>query len=143
MLKNRRATNRIQGLSLTVGMDPQTHQKFVDDNMLMGPSSMHEARGIEECLNTFLEARILEINKEKFQTYFFNTPRITKRNILRILEFLEGNLPLKYLGALMEESNIKQVSWNELVEKINKKLSLWTFRALNFPSGLILVKSVL
>ena len=30
-----------------------------------------------------------------------------------------------------------------MLEKINKKLSLWTFRALNFPSRLILVKSVL
>ena len=54
-------------------MDPQTHQQFVDDNMLMGPSSIHEARGTKECLNTFLEASSLEINKEKYQTYFFNT----------------------------------------------------------------------
>ena len=82
-------------------MDPQTHQQFVDDNMLMGPSSVHEARVIKYCLNTFLKANGLEINKEKSQTYFFNTPRITKRNILRILEFQEGTLPSKYLGAPM------------------------------------------
>ena len=43
----------------------------------------------------------------------------------------------------MEEYTINQVSWKELLDKINKKLSLWTFRALNFPSRLILVKSVL
>ena len=95
---------------------------------------MHEARGIKECLNTFLEASGLEINKEKSQTYFFNTPRITKQNILRILEFQEGILPSKYLGALMVESTINQVSWKELLDKINKNLSLWTFRALNFPT---------
>ena len=88
-------------------MDPQTHQQFVDDNMLMGPSSVHEARGIKYCLNTFLEANGLEINKEKSQTYFFNNPRITKRNILRILEFQEGTLPSKCLGALMAESTIR------------------------------------
>ena len=125
------------------GMDPQTHQQFVDDNMLMGPSSVQEARGIKDYLNTFLEASGLEINKEKSQTYFFNTPRNTKRNTLRILDFSEGSLPSKYLGARMAESTIKQVSWEELLDKINKKLSLWTFRALNFPSRLILVKSVL
>ena len=87
LLKNRRVENKICGLSLTEGMDPQTHQQFVDDNMPMGPSSVHEAKGNKDCLNTFLEASGLEINKEKSQTYFFNTPRITKRNILRILEF--------------------------------------------------------
>ena len=126
-----------------MGWIPRPIKQFVDDNMLMGPSSVHKARGIKECLSTILEASSLEINKEKYYTYFFNTPRITKRNILRFLEFPEGNLPSKYLGAPMAESTIKQVSWKEIVDKINKKLSLWTFRTLNFPSRLILVKSVL
>ena len=111
--------------------------------MLMGPSSVHEARGIKDCLNTFIESSGLEINKENSQTYFFNTPRITKRNILRILDFQEGSLPSKYLGSPMIESTINQVSWKELLDKINKKLNLWTFRALNFLSRLILVKSIL
>ena len=43
----------------------------------------------------------------------------------------------------MAESTIRKVSWKELLDKINKKLSLWTYRTLNFPSRLILVKSVL
>ena len=71
--------------------------------MLMAPSSVQEARGIKDSLNTFLEDSVLEINKEKSQTYFFNTPKITKRNILRILEFSEGKIPLKYLGAPLAE----------------------------------------
>ena len=77
-------------------MDPQTHQQFLDDNMLMGPSLVQEDRGIKYSLNTFLEASGLEINKDKSQTYFFNTPKITKRKILRILEFSEGKIPSKY-----------------------------------------------
>ena len=43
----------------------------------------------------------------------------------------------------MAKSTIKQVSWKELVDKINKKLSLWNLRALNLLSRLILVKSIL
>ena len=46
-------------------MDPQTHQQFVDDNMLMGPSSVQEAMGIKDSLNTFLESSGLDINNEK------------------------------------------------------------------------------
>ena len=111
--------------------------------MLMDPSSVYEDRGIKECLNTFLEASGLEINEDKSQTYFFNTLRITKRNILRILEFSEGSLPSKYLGVPMAELTIKQVSLKELVDKFNKNLSLWTFKALYFRRRLILVKSVL
>ena len=97
--------------------------------MLMGPSLVQDARGIKDSLNTFLEASGLEINKEKSQTYFFNTSKITKRNILKILEFLEGKLPSKYLGAPVAESTIRKISWKELLDKIKQKLSPWTFRS--------------
>ena len=62
---------------------------------------------------------------------------------MRILGFSEGGLPSKYLGASLTESTIKQVSWKDLLDKLKQKLNLWTFQALNFPSKLILVKSVL
>ena len=75
--------------------------------------------------------------------FFFNTSRVAKRNILRILQFSEGTLPSKYLGAPLAESTIKQVSWKELLDKMKQKLTHWTYRALNFPSRMVLVKAVL
>ena len=85
----------------------------------------------------------MEINKDKYRVYFFNTPKVTSRNILRILEFTEGHLPSKYLGAPLVESSTCQISWKDLLNKIKCNLDQWTFKALNFPSHLILVKSVL
>ena len=78
--------------------------------MLTGPSTVQEARGIKDGMDTFLETNSLEINKDKSQVYYFNTLKITKRNILRILEFSEGGIPSKYLGALLAESTMRQVS---------------------------------
>ena len=66
-----------------------------------------------------------------------------ERNILRIMGFSEGVLPSKCLGAPLSESTIRQVLWKDLLDKLKQKLSLWTFRALNFRSTLILVNSVL
>ena len=143
MLRNMQTTGQIRGLKISDHLAAQTHQQFVDDNMLMGPSSVREARGIKQGLDLFLTASGLDINKEKSQVYFFNTSKVTKRNILRILEFSEGSLPSKYLGAPMAESTIRQVSWKELLDKMKQKLNLWTYRSLNFPSRLVLVKSVL
>ena len=65
LLRDMQNTGQIRGLSLCEGMPAQTHQQFVDDNMLMGPSSVHEARGIKRGLDLFLLASGLEINKEK------------------------------------------------------------------------------
>ena len=90
-----------------------------------------------------MESSGLEVNKDKSQFYFFNTRNITKRNILEILKFSEGVLPSKYLGAPLAESTIRKISWKDLLVKIKKNLSQWTFRALNFPSHLILVKFIL
>ena len=59
------------------------------------------------------------------------------------MEFSEGSLPYKYLGALLVESTIRQISRKELLDKINQNINPWTYRALNFLSRLILVKSVL
>ena len=74
-------------MSLNEGMSPHTYQQFVDETMLTGPSSVEEAKGIKQELDTFLEANGLEINKDKSQVYVFHTPKITRRNIIRILEF--------------------------------------------------------
>ena len=111
--------------------------------MLMGISSVREAQAIKETLDTFKQASDLEVNKEKSQIYFFNTPPITQRNISRILEFIEGMLPSKYLGTPLLEGKATQRNWKELLDKMSSKLNNWTHRALNFPSQLTLVKAVL
>ena len=99
MFNNLRLENKIKGLSIIKEMECQNRQHFVDDTVLRGLSRVQEARGIKYGLDTFLEASGLEINKVKSQVYFFNNPKIMKRNILRILGFSEGGLPSKYLGA--------------------------------------------
>ena len=40
MLKKLRIENKIRGLSLNADLEPQTHQQFLDDTMLMEPSSV-------------------------------------------------------------------------------------------------------
>ena len=68
---------------------------------------------------------------------------MNRRNILRILRFKEGSLPNKYLGAPLFKSQVKQVSWREVLDKMRTKLDNWTYRALNLPGRLTLVKAVL
>ena len=67
MLKNLCNENRLKGILLSAELEPQTNQHFVDDIMLMDPSTIQEARGLKEGLDTFLEASGLEINNDKSQ----------------------------------------------------------------------------
>ena len=72
---------RIRGLSFCEAMEKKTHQQFVDDTMLMGHPSVQEARAFKSCLAAFAKASGLEVNLEKSQVFFFNTPLISQRNI--------------------------------------------------------------
>ena len=111
--------------------------------MLMGMASVREAKAIKQTLEAFKRASGLEVNKDKSQIFYFNTPLVTRRNITRILEFVEGSLPSKYLGAPLLEGKATQKHWKELLDKMVSKLNNWTYRSLNFPSRLTLVKAVL
>lgn len=142
-LKEKRRTGELRSIDPHNSQIDQTHQQFVDDTMLMGIASVKEARVIKETLEEFNKASGLEINKGKFQLFFFNTQKEIKREIIRTLGFSEGLLLAKFLGAPMVEGNPKARQSKEMLDKMESKLRNWTFRSLNFPARLTLVKVVL
>ena len=109
----------------------------------MGYPSIQEASRFRKCLDQFGSSSGLEANAQKSQFFSFNTPSITRRNIIRILGFSEGFLPATFLGTPLINTQSRKRSWIELVDKVKKHLSNWTLKSLNPPSHLVLVKSVL
>eukprot|EP00253_Pinus_taeda_P015835 PITA_15835 len=120
-----------------------SHQQFVDDNMLFGHPSVQEARSFKSIISNFSESSGALINKVKSEIFFFNTPPTTQRAIARILGFTIASLPSKYLGAPLFALALKHSSWSCLLEKLEAKLFLWTHRALNMSSRLVLINVVL
>jgi len=111
--------------------------------MLFGYPSMQESRVLKSILSNFSEPSGALINRVKSQILFFNTPVPTQKAIAYILGFTAASLPSKYLGAPLIASAHKHSSWKQLLEKLEARLSLWTHRALNMASRLILIKAVL
>lgn len=111
--------------------------------MLFGHPSVQEARALKSILTDFLEASGALINKVKSQIFFFNTSTTTQRKVSHILGFSIATLPSKYLGAPLFSMALKHSSWNSLLENLEARLSLWTHRALNMASRLVLIKAVL
>eukprot|EP00253_Pinus_taeda_P032484 PITA_32484 len=142
LLHNAISSKSVKGLALH-GLNPLSHQQFVDDTMLFGHSSSQEAKAFKSLLSLFFEASGTSINASKSQLFFFNTPVSTQRNIARILGFTISALPSQYLGAPLMASALKHASWHSLLDKLEARLSSWTYRSLNTASRLILIKSVL
>lgn len=57
--------------------------------------------------------------------------------------FQHSSLPTKYLGIQLFENSLKKARWNDLLADLDQRLSSWTFRTLNTPARLILIKSTL
>jgi len=142
IIKNALQTQQLRGISIHDSL-AITHQQFVDDNILFGHPLVQEALIFKSLLNEYSEAFGASINIEKSQIFFFHTPPSIQSSITRILKFSKASLPSKYLGTPLTDSALKHSSWHLLLEKLEARLSSWTFRALNMASWLVLVKAIL
>eukprot|EP00253_Pinus_taeda_P012904 PITA_12904 len=143
IIKRETRRNKLRGLKLWGNNLTITHQEFVDDIMLYGEVSLREVRIIKDVLETFSEASGMEINKEKSCTFIFNTPEAIKAHLTRTLGFKQGELPTKYLGNQLDIHPTRMKNWQEVIDKIKKRLSNWAFRSLNIASRIVLLKAVL
>jgi hypothetical protein len=135
--------NLLTGLPLHGISPPISHSQFVDDTLLMGSPTVREANSILDILQTFSDASGLDCNKDKSQIFFFNTPLPIQRHISGILGFNRSSLPSKYLGIPLIDNALRNSSWEHLLSSFSKRLSSWTYRALNLPSRLTLLQAVL
>jgi hypothetical protein len=133
----------LTGLSLHGISPPISHSQFVDDPLLMGSPTVREASSLLDIMQTFVDASGLECNKEKSQIFFFNTPPPVQCHISGLLGFNRSSLPPKYLGIPLINNAHQNSSWKHLLSSFSKKISSWTYRALNLPNHLILLQAVL
>ena len=109
----------------------------------MGHPSVQEARSFKKFFILFAKDSGLIVNPNKSQFFFMKMDRITQRNIIRILGFLKGTMPSKYLGIPLGVGQLKKASWQDILDKMKQNLSSWVLLPLNLPSRLILVKVVM
>jgi hypothetical protein len=133
----------LQGLPLH-GLQPKaSHSQFVDDMMLLNTPTMQEANKLRSILNDFSDTSGTTFNLAKSQLFFFNTPEAIQQHISQLMNIPICSLPSQYLGLPLSESTAINISWDSLLLSISNCLSNWTFRSLNLPARLILLKSVL
>jgi hypothetical protein len=135
--------NLLAGLPLHGISPPISHSQFVDDTLLMGIPTVREANSLLAILKTFSDASGLDWNKDKSQLFFFNMKTPIQCHISDILGFNRSSLPSKYLGIPLINNALWNSSWEHLLSSFTKTLSSWTFKALNLPSQLILLKAFL
>lgn len=120
----------------------RSHQQFADDTMLMGASTIKEAKTLKSSLNNYCHASGQLIKWMKISLFFLNTPKDQKERIDRILECQIGFIPSIYFGLPLCRKP-PRTFWSILVDRFYKKIVVGKGSLLSQVGKIQLLKSSL
>jgi hypothetical protein len=120
-----------------------SHLCFADDVMIFSKGDVNSIRMIRTVLTEFQDLSSLYPNPNKSDIFLSGALNAEREQIIRILGFREGELPMKYLGVPLTSSRLKVVYCKGLVDRITSKVRHWTCRTLSYAGRVQLINSVL
>lgn len=122
---------------------PLTHLFFANDLMLFGQANLSTCRTIMDVLNTFcdMSGQTISLAKSKL----FVSPNVRRRKARRFRDFC--GIPLtndlgKYLGVPLFHKRVSKNHFNQLIEKMKRKLCGWKSNTLRLSGRATLAQSV-
>ncbi|KAJ0864233.1 putative RNA-directed DNA polymerase [Helianthus annuus] len=116
---------------------------FADDLFVFVHGDMGSVQLIRSVLGKFTSFSGLVPSLPKSTIFFCNVPCDVKVNILSLLPFREGTLPVRYLGVPLISTKLSFRDCRILVERMERKVDNWMTKTLSFAGRLQLINSVL
>lgn len=116
---------------------------FADDLLMFTRGNVTSVKLLHEKFKKFSEATGLKANLGKSQVYFGGVCNEVKLEILELLSYEEGSLPVRYLGVPLCTKRLTVTQCRPVIDKMTCKISCWTSRLLTYAGRLQLVKAVL
>lgn len=120
-----------------------THLCFADDLLVLCDGDVRSVRVLKEALDEFSEASGLLPNPSKSTIFFGSLKESEKMEILNVMPFVVGKLPVKYLGVPLLTRSLSVKQCKSLVDKVVKRVSDWRNKGLSFARRLQLISAVL
>lgn len=83
-----------------------THLCFADDLLMFARGDNLSVQLIHDAFSSFSEASGLKTNLNKSQIYFGGVDEDVKHEIMQLVEYQEGTLPVKYLGVPLTSKKV-------------------------------------
>ena len=116
---------------------------FADDLMLFCKGDVSSVKHIQDSLHEFESLSGLSPSPGKSNVFFSGVQYSTREEILLMLGFKEGFLPVRYLGVPLLSTKLKHIDCKTMIDRITSKTKTWTNRDLTYAGRVQLIKNVL
>eukprot|EP00253_Pinus_taeda_P003315 PITA_03315 len=133
----------ISGIKFGNGVKNINHSQFADDTLLIGGASTTITRRFKTLLDQFMEYSGGAVNFHKSCIYGWNISNHTAHNIADIfgVAYKANWDHFIYLGMPVSLGPLKATTWNEIIDKVKRKVQQWGTQWLNPAGRIILLKS--
>ena len=144
LLQKAEERNKLKDVKLAKGCQPISHLQFADDLFIFGRANEENIRSIKECLSTYSSWLGQKINTHKSTMVF--SKNLTSWHSKHLLA---GSMGLKiegskgkYLGLPMLIGKSKKGTFQEVVERVEKKYQGWKVKILSQAARTSLIRTV-
>ncbi|XP_071729197.1 uncharacterized protein [Rutidosis leptorrhynchoides] len=120
-----------------------SHLCFADDLLVLCHGDVDSIKVIDKSLSEFSEFSGLFPSLMKSTIFFGSVPGFIWHEILKIVPFQIGSLPMKYLGVPLLSKRLGISDCKCLVDKIKNRIHCWKTKTLSYAGRLQLISSVL
>ncbi|GJV60324.1 RNA-directed DNA polymerase, eukaryota, reverse transcriptase zinc-binding domain protein [Tanacetum coccineum] len=114
---------------------------FADDLFMFSYANFDSVKVISDALQEFKNCSGLVLSLPKSTAFFANVGIEFKNQILEMLHFEVGELPVKYLGVPLISSGLFHKDCKILVQKVKNKIDNWKNKSSSFAGRIQLVAS--
>ncbi|KAL2226576.1 UNVERIFIED_CONTAM: putative mitochondrial protein [Sesamum indicum] len=115
----------------------------IDDLLLFCRANLDSVRVLKVGLDRFAEWSGLRLNIQKSHIIISRSAHERKGQLLSLLGFQEGHLPMRYLGLPLISSRLTISDCQPLLSKIDARIAGWEGMSLSYAGRVQIIKSVL
>ncbi|GJW93796.1 RNA-directed DNA polymerase, eukaryota, partial [Tanacetum coccineum] len=132
-----------KGIKIGGGMVNLSHLFYADDAVFVGQWCDSNITTLVHVLECFHKVSGLRINMCKSKIMGVNVEGEMVNRAAGKLGCLVLKTPFLYLGSMVGGNMFRKAMWNDIMERVKKRLSKWKMQMLSIGGRLTLVKSVL
>ncbi|GJV55853.1 RNA-directed DNA polymerase, eukaryota, reverse transcriptase zinc-binding domain protein [Tanacetum coccineum] len=120
-----------------------SHMCFADDLLVLCKGNKGSLEVIKKTLDEFSQVSGLNPNLGKSIIFFGSIKESDKHELLKILPFKCGKLPVRYLGVPLLAKRLSVMDCKPLIDKVEERINCWRNKTLSYAGRIQLLASVL